>query len=367
MQSSIMGESPRQVRMTSSPYQQLPTQSFWKTAVVQSSPYCLEGIYSKKYKITGQMKIATAGSCFAQHISKNLAANGFSLLDLEPPPVGLPEDEHSKYGYSMYSARYGNIYTIRQLRQLAQECAGLFKPAHYAWKKGDHFIDAMRPGVEPIGFNTVDELVSARRYHLERVKTMFQEMDVFVFTLGLTEMWSDAESGTVYPLAPGTAGGKYDQKSHLFVNAGFHDILQDYYTFESSLDIIRNKRPFKVLLTVSPVPLTATAAHQHILVSTTYSKSVLRAVAGYLSQAHDHIDYFPSYELVTNPRLHSTAFTDNLRSVRNEIVSLVMSHFFAEHKPISTQSRDTEKNMTKQKSQQTRLQCEEALLEAFGK
>ena len=82
---------------------------------------------------------------------------------------------------------------------------------------------------------------------------------------------------------------------------------------------IRQGRPFNILLTVSPVPLTATASGSHVLVSSTYSKSVLRAVAGDLCSECKHIDYFPSYEIITNPRLHSSAFANNLRSVREGV------------------------------------------------
>ena len=103
---------------------------------------------------------------------------------------------------------------------------------------------------------------------------------------------------------------------------------------------IRGGKPFKCLLTVSPVPLTATASGKHVLASTIYSKSTLRSVAGQLFENQTHIDYFPSYEIVTNPRMHSTAFADNLRSVRDETVDNVMRHFFAQHLIIEANSEN---------------------------
>ena len=51
------------------PYIDLPEAAFWKTGVAKSDPYALEGIYKKKFRIRSNAKIATAGSCFAQHIS----------------------------------------------------------------------------------------------------------------------------------------------------------------------------------------------------------------------------------------------------------------------------------------------------------
>ena len=68
------------------------------------------------------------------------------------------------------------------------------------------------------------------------------------------------------------------------------------------------------------MPLTATYSDKHILSANTYSTSTLRSVAGYLSDTNDHIDYFPSYELITNSRNHSSWYEANLRSVRSEAV-----------------------------------------------
>ena len=89
-------------------------------------------------------------------------------------------------------------------------------------------------------------------------------------------------------------------------------------------------------------------------------------MAGELSSQYQHIDYFPSYEIVTNPRLHSTSFTENLRSVRDEAVENVMQHFFREHPakmPVSTGVKVPNK---KNADMDDAIKCEEALLEAFG-
>ena len=113
------------------------------------------------------------------------------------------------------------------------------------------------------------------------------------------------------------------------------------------------------------MPLTATSSGKHVLLSTAYSKSTLRSVAGQLSMNQSHIDYFPSYEIVTNPRIHSGGFSDNLRSVRDETVETVMRHFFAEHRLILNTSSNSFGSNSLTKSQED-LQCEEALMEAFG-
>ena len=133
--------------MASNPYKNLPASAFWKTGVAEESPYSIQNIYKKKFDLSGDSRIATAGSCFAQHISRKLKSNGYNVLDVEPPPPGLTNNLHQRHGFSMYSARYGNIYTVRQLLQLAQEVAGKRAPEDYVWEKNGKFFASDGPTV----------------------------------------------------------------------------------------------------------------------------------------------------------------------------------------------------------------------------
>lgn len=341
------------------PYSELPSDAYWKTGVSQENPFSLKGIYKKRFQIDKDMGIATAGSCFAQHITRELRANGFNLLDLEEAPKSIKSEEQKEFGYSLYSARYGNIYTVAQLRQLAEEAAGTRTPVDFIWSKDGRYYDALRPGVEPKGLSTEEDVIHSRRSHIAKVAELLKRLDLFIFTLGLTECWVHRESGTVYPTAPGTLAGSYDEQTHQFINSDFRSIVDDFRCFYQTVLQMRNGKDFKILLTVSPVPLTATASGKHVLLSTIYSKSVLRAVAGELYETMSNVDYFPSFEIVTNPRLHSTGYSDNLRSVRPEIVEVVMRHFFKEHTKQIEYAMPTSKSMDD-------LMCEEALLEEFG-
>jgi hypothetical protein len=69
---------------------------------------------------------------------------------------------------------------------------------------------------------------------------------------------------------------------------------------------------------------------------------------------------------VTNPRLHSTSFADNLRSVRDEAVETVMRHFFSEHPAVEARI-ETNETRNQATIAQEDVQCEEALMEAFAK
>jgi hypothetical protein len=61
----------------------------------------------------------------------------------------------------------------------------------------------------------------------------------------------------------------------------------------------------KILLTVSPVPLTKTFTNEDAVVANSYSKSVLRVCAQELKERHPEVDYFPSFEIVSSCGLDS--------------------------------------------------------------
>jgi hypothetical protein len=150
-------------------------------------------------------------------------------------------------------------------------------------------------------------------------------MDIFIFTLGLTECWASREDGSVYPMCPGTVASSFDPSRHIYLNLGVADVVADMQAF---IREVRAVNPgVKVVLTVSPVPLAATAEDRHVLVSTTFSKSVLRVAAEELARLPD-VAYFPSYEIVTGAFTRGRYFADDLRAVTEEGVDHVMRLFF---------------------------------------
>ncbi|KQY27170.1 GSCFA domain-containing protein [Rhizobium sp. Root482] len=339
-----------------SPYENLPKKAYWRSGVVDQHPLNPVDLYEKKFEIKATDRIATAGSCFAQHIARHMRASGFTVLDLEPAPKGIDIETAQKFGYGLYSCRYGNLYTSRQLLQLFQESCGKRSPSNAVWQKGDRFFDALRPSVEPSGLPSEEEVNLHRTQHLKHVAQMFRDVDVFIFTLGLTETWEHIQSGTVYPSAPGVIAGEHDPASIRFKNLSYPEVLEDFIAFR---DLIKTFNPnVRFLLTVSPVPLTATGATSHVLPATIYSKSVLRAAAGYLYDSLADVDYFPSYEIIAAHPSRGFFYENNLRSVASQGVEVVMRSFFSQHKIVAAPK------VAKASSKD--VVCEEALLEAFS-
>lgn len=177
------------------------------------------------------------------------------------------------------------------------------------WITKARYYDPFRPTIEPKGYLSREEVLRMRTGHLAAVRRMLEACDVFVFTLGLTVAWISNEDGSVFPMCPGTVAGNFDDNKYAFKNFTVAEILDDV---ESFITLMRRVNPeIHIILTVSPVPLTATASGQHVLCATTYPKSVLRAVAGDLYQRYDFIDYFPSYEIITAPSMRGIAYEPN--------------------------------------------------------
>jgi GSCFA family protein len=309
------------------PYKAQPELAFWRPAVAERHYADLEELWTP-LPMTRADKVATAGSCFAQHIGNNLAIRGANFMDVEPaPPLFDNEAEARQFGFGVYSCRYGNLYTTRQLLQLFDEAFGNRTPIEPVWEKSGRFFDALRPSVDPVGQDSADVVLTLRAKHLEKVREMFCNLDLFVFTMGLTEGWESIEDNTMYPMAPGTLAGSYDPARYRFHNLRHGEILEDMETFWHRLKSVNPGA--RMLLTVSPVPLTATATENHVLPATIYSKSVLRAVAGDLAEDHDEIHYFPSYEIISSHPSRGMFFNPDQRTVNAFGVNYVMTHFFS--------------------------------------
>lgn len=307
------------------PYVGIKDYQLWRRSVARVETHLFDPVENPRYKIDSAMKIATAGSCFAQHISRQMQRIGFHYLITESGKE-LTTQERSRRNFGVFSARYGNLYTARQLLQLFEEVFEVRTPLETAWRRKDgKFVDPFRPLIEPDGHETEDAVREARREHLAAIKSVFLDADVFVFTLGLTEAWRSRSDGSVFPLAPGVSAGSYNPEKYEFINFNVSDVDKDMTLFLEKLKAVNPR--VKVLLTVSPVPLVATYEDRSVLVSTTYSKSVLRVVAEQMLARFDWVDYFPSYEIITGSYAGGLYYEDDYREVNSIGVAHAMRCF----------------------------------------
>ncbi|RED45830.1 GSCFA domain-containing protein [Aestuariispira insulae] len=308
------------------PYETYPSRQFWRSAVAQADLDHMADLWRPKVAGLAELPTVTAGSCFAQNIARNLVARGLEWLDCEPVPEGMDPESAAERGYGVFSFRTGNIYTVALLNQWLEWALAGQEPPREIWMEEGAYFDPFRPGLDGAGFNSPEAVHAAREITLQAIRDAVEKAGLFVFTMGLTEAWLNDAGGYVYPVCPGTVRGRFDPDRHRMHNYGCGEMLE---LMHRSLELMRSVNPdIRILLTVSPQPLTATATDDHALSANTYTKSALRAVAGELAQAHDYVDYFPSYELVTAYPFKGRAFGDNLRTVTKDGIAEVMALFF---------------------------------------
>jgi hypothetical protein len=305
------------------PYSNLPDHHFWRRSIASVEAHRVDPVVRTRFRIAPTDRIATAGSCFAQHIARRLQAIGDYYLVAEDG-AHLPAADRAARQYGLFSARYGNIYTAAQLWQLWREAYGEWAPEDGVWpgRDGD-WVDPFRPAVET--FASPAAVAADRAEHLAAVRRLFESCNILVFTLGLTEAWRSRRDGAVYPLAPGVAGGIYDPDAFGFVNYTAAEVEEDLGRF---LAAVRQRNPqLRVILTVSPVPLAATFEDRSVLVSTTYSKAALRVAAEAMIRRFDWVDYFPSYEIITGSPTGGLYYAPDDREVNPLGVAHVMRLF----------------------------------------
>lgn len=361
--------------MSKHPYSELPQSAYWAPAVGQCNMFDIADLWSPKFAIRAKDQIATFGSCFAQHISRALIQNGYNWFNAEQGPKQFTDEDNRKFNYGVFSARTGNIYTASLLNQWVNWANGSAQEPDEIWVKDGRVYDPFRPNVEPQGFESEDEMRRSRTVTINAFRRCLASANVLVFTLGLTESWFNRKRDFEYPLCPGTVAGDFDADTHEFVNQDYNTIRK---TLGSAIRAIMALNPkIRVLLTVSPVPLTATMSGNHVLVATMESKSILRAVAGSIARQIPSVDYFPSYEIISAFPFRGTFFESNLRSVNHSGVDHVMKTFFAAlaakgapaPADAATAARPDAKNPQRKPRVATKddeVICEEELLGAFA-
>ncbi|MGR3623821.1 GSCFA domain-containing protein, partial [Pseudophaeobacter sp.] len=200
-------------------------------------------------------------------------------------------------------------------------------PPDEVWELDGRFYDPFRPNIEPDGFASADEVILSRKAAIAAFRRCITEPKLFVFTMGLTESWwHGTKQDYEYPMCPGTVAGTFDADTNIFENQSYSVVMRN---LTEAIKLMRvHNSGLKFLLTVSPVPLTATNSGNHVLVATMESKSILRAAAR-VAKRYAFVDYFPSYEIINAAPYRGTFFESNLRRVNPAGVNVVMNMFFS--------------------------------------
>lgn len=268
-------------------------------------------------------KIVSAGSCFATEIAHYLIDNGYNYLVTEDS--GGREAKYEILDMDSQvnaSAAWGIIFNTPSFRQLVEKAFDQRELPRIVWSqphKGENlFFDPFR---ENVAFRSLADYEENYPLHVAAARRAFEEMDVFIITLGLNEVWSFAADGSVFSRSPWRAAPSLIRRNILTVEENVDDLLK-------MADILRRFNPkVKIICTVSPVPLHATfrADDQHVVVANTHSKAVLRVAAEEFVRRCPGAYYFPSYEIVTVST--ESPWAPDQRHVSRAAVEKVMAAF----------------------------------------
>jgi hypothetical protein len=306
---------------TSHPYRSAPARAFWARSV--SGGFDASALIGAGPPlIRKDDRVVSAGSCFAANIVPALEQAGFTYVRTEAAHPAFSELAEERFGYARFSAAYGNIYTPRQLLQLLQRALGMFAPAEDRWVTEAAIIDPFRPGLR-YGARSPREFDLLTAQHLGRTRQALEQASLFIFTLGLTEAWVSRADGAVFPACPGTIAGTFDPDAHEFRNFDATETAADLRAFVRLLRSIN--AGVRMIVTVSPVPLVATATGDHVVTASVYSKSVLRVACAELARHEPDVVYFPAYEIITGPQAPDAFLEADRRNVSALGIEAVMA------------------------------------------
>jgi tetratricopeptide (TPR) repeat protein len=246
------------------------------------------------FQIHSGAKIFTIGSCFARNIEEHLYRLGFKIPTLE---FRVPREE--------WAARANGIlnkYTPAAIFQEIEWARNILlkggkvtesdsAPFLYECTEGA-CIDTNLGGFVPV---TRERFFERRSQVYNTFKEAFSA-DYVVMTLGLVEAWFDREKGLYIHEYPKGKNFARNRERFGFQTLSYNDCRE---FIQRTIDAIRSvNKEVKFLITTSPVPLSRTFTDKDVIIANTYSKSLLRTVAGDVATANKHVDYFPSYESV---------------------------------------------------------------------
>jgi hypothetical protein len=279
----------------------------------------------RAFPLRGDERVFCIGSCFARSIENALGRLGFDVLSKMPDLPRSPNRDRSDRG--MF-----NKYNVATILNEIRWAFGAGPP----YRHEDVLIappgDLLLQDYQLAGPGYTEEPGFARAFRagFNRAFARLREADLVVLTLGLSEAWHDQATGLYLNAAPlEHLVAAYPGRFALHVL----DLAQTVAMLEE-IDalLVKHLKPgFRLMLTVSPVPLWSTFRDQDVLTANTYSKAVLRAAVDPFVATRPHVSYFPSFEFaqLSNPAV--VWGEEDFRHVDRHFVDYIMQSVLAQY------------------------------------
>ncbi|BBE71286.1 GSCFA domain-containing protein [Oharaeibacter diazotrophicus] len=291
--------------------------AYWRSTVGRVNNGHLRTWIAPKVLLGPDDPVYAIGSCFALELEKALLGRGHKVLSALSPD--------DPFLIRAYLARYNVPSMAREFeRCLVDPCPmrdedlavalpdGSYRDGHY------YALDRLR------NMNALSNKRAAARKSFRRIR----EAKVVILTLGLNEVWYDPDAGAYLNTCVDLdlISAKPRLEVHVLSAA------QNVRHLEAIRDLIRTHipHPVQIIVSVSPVALSATFSMDDVVVANMRSKSILRAAAEEFCARHDDVHYFPSYEISMCSDLRET-FQQDGRHVKPTMAQHIIRTFNAVH------------------------------------
>jgi hypothetical protein len=273
-----------------------------------------------KFKFRADDKFYAIGSCFARGLEWALANHKIAVESAAQEFARLQPVNKEPSGLGFIN-KYNTFSILNELRW-ALDPDSVFPVESIAQVTEDTWFDPhTNPSLELAGFEETLE----RRLLMQKVTKRIENCSGIIITLGLVEVWRDIRTDVYLNHAPVPLLLKSHRQRYEFHVTSFGQNWRNLEAIHAVLS--RYGHPdFRIVITVSPVPLMTTFSTMDVVVANSYAKSLLRAVAQEWAAAHDNVDYFPSYEIVQNSD-RAAAWESDLRHVRGAGAEHIMELF----------------------------------------
>jgi len=249
--------------------------------------------------------VFTIGSCFARNIEDLLEKMGVSLPTKK---FSAPKSEWAARPNGLLNEYNPGSINQKIMSALKQE----IPDEETIIKSGDMYHDLLLCGGSGV---TLERAVN-RRKEINDVYDKLRLSEIVIITLGYIEAWYDNKTSQWLNRIP-PHSKDIDSKRFIFRRLDVFDAMPLLTEALSALSLLNKK----IILTVSPVPISTTMTNYDCVVANEFSKSVLRVCAERLSSTIKNVDYFPSYEMGRLPGF-SAYVDDNVHIKDSEVAKI---------------------------------------------
>ncbi len=274
-------------------------------------------------KLRRDSKVFAMGSCFAREIERALIVKGANVVSVD---ASMQRDEFRDPTGKIRDGFF-HRFTPPAISQEFEACFDelpRWTPRTLVFPQGDdRFLDLNYWQVA--GADDSGRATDVRRDIARTLVRRAAEADVVIVTLGLIEAWLHKPTGFFanFTTAPFLARHRKDFELHLI---GVDETIACLEAVDRVLRKHHRTGNYQLVVTVSPVPLSATFTDKDIVVANMDSKSTLRAAAAAFVAQNDHAHYFPSYEMVLYSNTKRVWRPDRMH-VRGAMIDHVLSTF----------------------------------------